>query len=77
MAECADVYTEEATKLILLGSDADAIANLTHAIALKPDDPSLLVRRGGARARDASAREGRATRTRERDVRRGRARAPP
>ena len=49
MSDCADVYTDEATKLILVGSPADAVSNLTHAMALRPDDPSLLMRRGAAR----------------------------
>ena len=49
MSECADVYTDEATKLILLGSPADAVSNLTHAMSLRPDDADLLMRRGMAR----------------------------
>ena len=49
MSECAGVYTEEATKLVLLGSPAEAVANLTHAMALKPDDAALRMRRGAAR----------------------------
>ena len=49
MASCADVYTEEATKLILLGAPEDAVTNITHAMDLQPDDPSLLMRRGAAK----------------------------
>ena len=49
MGECATVYSAEATKLILLGSPADAVSNLTHAMALRPDDPELQMRRGAAR----------------------------
>lgn len=41
MGECANVYKDEATKLLLLGSPADAVSNLTHAMALQPDDPDL------------------------------------
>ena len=41
MTSCADVYTDEATKLILLGSPADAVSNLTHAMALRHNDPVL------------------------------------
>jgi len=48
MRECAEVYTEEATKLVLLGRSREAVANLTHAMALQPRDPDLRVRRGGA-----------------------------
>ena len=49
MGECAAVYKDEATKLLLLGSPSDAISNLTHAMALQPEDPELQVRRGAAR----------------------------
>ena len=49
MSECADVYTDEATKLVLLGSPADAVSNLTYAISLRPDDAELFMRRGAAR----------------------------
>jgi tetratricopeptide (TPR) repeat protein len=48
MAEAAGVYTDEATKLILLGAPEDAVGNLTHAMALRPDDAELVMRRGTA-----------------------------
>ena len=48
MTACAAVYTEESTKLVLLGSPAAAVTNLTHAMALSPDDASLRMRRGAA-----------------------------
>ena len=57
MSECADVYSEEATKLILLGSPADAVSNLTHAMSLKPNDPHLLMRRGAARRQNGQLLE--------------------
>ena len=49
MRECAAVYTEESTKLVLLGSPSEAVSNLTHAMALQPADASLRMRRGAAR----------------------------
>jgi tetratricopeptide (TPR) repeat protein len=67
MGECADVYCDEATKLVLLGSNADAISNLTHAMALRPDDPSLLMRRGAARRQQGMLLE--ASRDLERAIR--------
>ena len=57
MEECAAVYSEEATKLVLLGSPAEAVANLTHAIELRPDDANLLVRRGAALRREGRLEE--------------------
>mgnify|MGYP002007484854 CR=1 FL=1 len=48
MRESAAVYCEEATKLVLLRRGREAVANLTHAMALQPGDPELRVRRGGA-----------------------------
>ena len=64
MGECADVYRQEATKLMLLGSPADAIANLTHAMSLQPDDPHLLMRRGAARRQQGQLYEVRTARRR-------------
>ena len=49
MRESAEVYTEEATKLVLLRRSSEAVANLTHAMALQPGNADLRVRRGGAR----------------------------
>lgn len=57
MSECADVYSDEATKLILLGSPADAVSNLTHAMSLRPDDPNLYMRRGAARRQNGQLLE--------------------
>lgn len=57
MSECADVYNDEATKLILLGSPADAVANLTHAMSLRPNDPHLFMRRGAARRQNGQLLE--------------------
>ena len=57
MSECADVYSDEATKLSLLGSPADAVSNLTHAMSLRPDDPNLYMRRGAARRQNGQLLE--------------------
>ena len=57
MSECADVYCDEATKLILLGSPSDAVSNLSHAMSLRPDDPNLLMRRGAARRQNGQLLE--------------------
>lgn len=67
MADCAEVYKDEATNLILLGSPADAVSNLTHAMALRPNDPSLLMRRGAARRQQGALVE--ATRDMEAAIR--------
>lgn len=57
MAECAGVYADEATKLMLLGQSADAATNLTHAMQLQPHAAELRIRRAAALRQQGKLRE--------------------
>lgn len=55
MERSAKVYEEEATRLMLLGHAAQAIANLTNAISLDPQNPLLFKKRALAHKQTGDA----------------------